>query len=112
MAGFLELEKARVRWFLSVGKEDLPPQAVKERKTTYRSITVDGEDFEFSGGFTDLHTAVYRDILAGRGFGVEDSRPAIDLVYDLRYLAPVQGDRTHAHPFLANLNPPLAARRP
>jgi len=100
MAGFLELDKAQVRWFLSVGKEDLPAAAMMERKTTFRSITVDGEEFEFSGGFTDLHTAVYRDILAGRGFGVEDSRPAIDLVYKLRYFPPVQGDSSTVHPFL------------
>jgi UDP-N-acetyl-2-amino-2-deoxyglucuronate dehydrogenase len=100
MAGFLELDKARVRWFLSVGKEDLPVAAIMERKTTFRSITVDGEEFEFSGGFTDLHTAIYRDILAGRGFGVEDSRPAIDLVYKLRYFPPVQGDTPEIHPFL------------
>jgi UDP-N-acetyl-2-amino-2-deoxyglucuronate dehydrogenase len=103
MAGYLELDKAQVRWFLSVGKEDLPPASITERKTTFRSITVDGEEFEFSGGFTGLHTDIYRDILAGRGFGVEDSRPAIDLVYQLRYFAPVQGDGSHVHPFLNRL---------
>ena len=100
MAGFLELEKAQVRWFLSVGKEDLPPAAAQERKTTFRSITVDGEEFEFSGGFVDLHTAIYRDILAGRGFGIKDSRPSIDLVYELGKSAPVQDNGPHVHPFL------------
>ena len=100
MAGFLELEKAQVRWFLSVGKEDLPPEAARDGKTTFRSITVDGEEFEFSGGFADLHTAIYREILAGRGFGIEDSRPAIDLVYELGISAPANNRGPHVHPFL------------
>jgi UDP-N-acetyl-2-amino-2-deoxyglucuronate dehydrogenase len=100
MAGFLELEKAQVRWFLSVGREDLPAAATQEGKTTYRSITVDGEDIEFSGGFTDLHTVVYREILAGRGFGVEETRPSIDLVYKLRNSAPLCNDSSHTHPLL------------
>ena len=100
MAGFLELEKAQVRWFLSVGKEDLPPEVAQEGKTTFRSLTVDGEEFEFSGGFADLHTAIYREILAGRGFGIEDSRPSIDLVYELGKSAPVQDNGPHVHPFL------------
>ena len=85
----LELEKAEVRWFLSVGREDLPAETAQGGKTTYRSITVDGEEIEFSGGFTDLHTVIYREILAGRGFGIEDSRPSIDLVYKLRNTVPV-----------------------
>jgi UDP-N-acetyl-2-amino-2-deoxyglucuronate dehydrogenase len=100
MAGVLELEKAQVRWFLSVGKEDLPPAATREGKTTYRSITLNGEELEFSGGFADLHTVIYREILAGRGFGIEDSRPAIILVYDLGRSAPIQDNGAHVHPFL------------
>jgi len=100
MAGFLELEKAHVRWFLSVGREDLPAEAVQGGKTTYRSITVDGEEFEFSGGFANLHTVIYREILVGRGFGIEDFRPAIDLVNKLRNSAPVQNNGPHVHPFL------------
>ena len=100
MAGFLELEKAEVRWFLSVGREDLPAEAAREGKTTYRSITVDGEEFEFSGGFTDLHTAIYREILAGRGFGLEDARPSIDLVSKLRNTVPARNAGSHVHPFL------------
>ena len=100
MAGFLELEKAQVRWFLSVGKEDLPPEAAQEGKTTFRSITVDGEEFEFSEGFTDLHTVTYREILAGRGFGLEDARPSIDLVHKLRNTVPVRNASSHVHPFL------------
>jgi UDP-N-acetyl-2-amino-2-deoxyglucuronate dehydrogenase len=100
MAGFLNLEKAEVRWFLSTGKEDLPAMATQEGKTTYRSITVDGEEFEFSGGFTDLHTVIYRGILAGHGFGLEETRPSINLVYKLRNSVPVRGDSSRAHPFL------------
>ena len=100
MTGFLELEKAKVRWFLSVGKEDLPTEATREGKTTFRSITVDGEEIEFSGGFADLHTVLYREILAGRGFGIGDSRQSIELVYELGRSAPVQDNSAHFHPFL------------
>lgn len=97
MAGYFELQRARVRWFLSVDTSDLPEEAVSSRKPTYRSITVDGEEVEFSGGFTDLHTQVYRDILDGKGYGIEAARPAINLVYELRNAQPVlvQGDRVH-----------------
>lgn len=100
MSGFLELEKGRVRWFLSVGKEDLPPEVAQEGKTTYREITVDGEAFEFSGGFADLHTVVYREILAGRGFGLEEVRPSIELVYELRNSVPARNDGPSAHPLV------------
>jgi len=98
MAGFLEFEKAEVRWFLSVGREDLPEESARGGKTTYRSITVDGEEFEFSGGFTDLHTVTYREILAGRGFGLEDARPSIDLVHKLRNIVPMRNASSHVHP--------------
>lgn len=100
MAGYLELERANVRWFLSVDKEDLPQCAREEGKTTFRSITVDGEEIEFSGGFTDLHTVVYQEILAGRGFGIEDARPSINLVYELRNASPTMVEGKHCHPFL------------
>jgi UDP-N-acetyl-2-amino-2-deoxyglucuronate dehydrogenase len=100
MAGSLELEKAEVRWFLSVGREDLPAESARDEKTTYRSITVDGEEFEFSGGFADLHTVTYREILAGRGFGIEDVRPSIDLVHKLRNTLPVRNASSNIHPFL------------
>jgi UDP-N-acetyl-2-amino-2-deoxyglucuronate dehydrogenase len=103
MAGFLELEKARVRWFLSVGKEDLPAEARMAGKTTYRSITVDGEAFDFSEGFMDLHTEIYREILAGRGFGLDEARPSINLVYELRNAVPLRNDGAHLHPFLKNI---------
>ena len=96
MAGYIELEKAEVRWFLSVDSRDLPEIAIKEGKRTYRSITIDGNEVEFSGGFTDLHTVVYREILGGKGFGIEDARPSIELVYRLRNTKPVGfNDRVH-----------------
>lgn len=96
MAGYLELEKAEVRWFLSVDFKDLPEAAIKEGKRTYRSITVDENEVEFSGGFTDLHTVVYQEILNGKGFGIEDARPSIELVYRLRNIKPVGfNDRVH-----------------
>jgi UDP-N-acetyl-2-amino-2-deoxyglucuronate dehydrogenase len=100
MAGFLALERANVRWFLSVDREDLPPKAIADKKPTYRSLTLDGREFEFSDGFGDLHTEVYRDILAGRGFGIEDARPSINLVYELRNFEPTSGDSHQMHPFV------------
>ena len=84
MAGELELEKANVKWSLSVDKEDLPEAAVQKGKTTFRSLTINGEEFEFSDGFTDLHTVVYKDILSGKGFGIEDARASINLAHEIR----------------------------
>ncbi|MFC1462453.1 Gfo/Idh/MocA family protein [Verrucomicrobiota bacterium] len=83
-AGELELERANVRWQLSIDRSDLPEVCGKDGQTTYRSITIDGEEVEFSGGFTDLHTKVYENILAGGGFGIEDARPSIELVQRIR----------------------------
>ena len=100
MAGFLELERANVRWFLSVDSNDLPDEAKAAKKATYRTLSVDGEEFEFSGGFTDLHTLVYQDILEGRGFGLEDARAAINLVYELRNAKAHQVNGEHSHPLL------------
>lgn len=82
--GFVELEKARVNWMLSVDKALLPPDAVKSGKTTFRSIKIDGEEFEFSEGFTELHNRVYQEILAGKGYGLEAARVAIRIVENLR----------------------------
>jgi UDP-N-acetyl-2-amino-2-deoxyglucuronate dehydrogenase len=96
MAGVLELEKARIRWFLSVDESDLPAQAREKGAHAFRSITVDGEEIDLSKGFTDLHTEVYRDILNGGGFGIEESQPAIELVYQIRTSTPVSyGDVVH-----------------
>lgn len=83
-SGFIDLERARVKWFLSVDREDLPENVSAAGKTTYRSITVDGEEIEFTDGFTDLHTRIYEEILAGRGFGIDDARPSIELVHGMR----------------------------
>jgi UDP-N-acetyl-2-amino-2-deoxyglucuronate dehydrogenase len=99
MAGFLELENARVRWFLSVDNHDLPPGAKENKKTTYRSITVDGQEVEFSEGFADLHTRVYEETLAGRGFGIRDARPSIDLTYRIR-TAEISPIDEYTHPLL------------
>lgn len=99
MSGYIELERARVRWFLSVDSKDLPPQAKAAGKTTYRSITVDGKEVEFSEGFTDLHTRVYEETLAGRGFGIAEARPSIELTYGIR-TAPLSLKDECAHPFL------------
>lgn len=99
MAGFLELEKARVRWFLSVDYHDLPFKFQPGGKATYRSITVDGSELEFSEGFTDLHTRVYEQILAGYGHGPNDVRPSIDLTYRIRQ-APIIPAGDLLHPYL------------
>ena len=99
MSGYIELENARVRWFLSVDAGDLPQAALAAGKTTYRSITVDGEEVEFSGGFTDLHTRVYEETLAGRGFGIQDARPSIELTHRIR-ISPISALDSLAHPKL------------
>jgi UDP-N-acetyl-2-amino-2-deoxyglucuronate dehydrogenase len=96
-AGFIELERATVQWFLSMDRNDLPPQAVEKHKTTFRSITIDGKEVEFSDGFTDLHTKVYEETLAGRGFGIEDVRPSIALAHDIRVAIPT-GINSDTHP--------------
>ncbi|MBU4268205.1 MAG: Gfo/Idh/MocA family oxidoreductase [Acidobacteria bacterium] len=96
-AGFMELSKARVRWFLSLAADDLPVGFLEAKKCTYRSLTVNGKETEFSEGFTDLHTAVYRETLGGRGFGLEDSRPSIQVVHDIRHAVPV-GLKGEYHP--------------
>jgi UDP-N-acetyl-2-amino-2-deoxyglucuronate dehydrogenase len=83
VAGFLELERADVRWFLSSDRRDLPFEPQPGKMTTFRSISVDGEEVEFTGGFTDLHTLVYEQTLAGGGFGLEDARPSIELAYQI-----------------------------
>lgn len=98
-AGYLEYEKARVRWFLSVDYKYIPESAKAEGQRTYRSITVDGDEIEFSGGFTDLHTRSYEEILAGRGFGLEENRVAIETVATIRNASP-RGMTGNYHPFL------------
>ena len=87
-AGFLELENARVRWFLSVDEKTLPDDVRASGQRTYRSITVDGEEIEFSKGFTDLHTLSYQEIVAGRGFGLEDARDSVEAAFAIRNTKP------------------------
>jgi len=99
MAGFLELRDADVRWFLSVEPSDLPFSAVPGKQTTFRSITIDGSELEFTESFGELHTLVYRDILGGAGSGIDDARPSIELVHAIR-TAPVKPNAETAHPFL------------
>ncbi|MDC6350613.1 Gfo/Idh/MocA family oxidoreductase [Zeaxanthinibacter sp. PT1] len=98
-AGYLEFENARVRWFLSINADYLPKEVKDKGQTTFRSITIDGEELEFSGGFTDLHTMVYKDILNGKGYGLEAARTAIEIVHDIREATPV-GRKGSYHPFL------------
>lgn len=98
-SGYLEYENARVRWFLSVDYKYVPESAKAKGLRTYRSITVDGEEIEFSGGFTDLHTRSYEQILKGEGFGLEENRVAIETVTAIRDSAPI-GLKGNYHPFL------------
>lgn len=100
MSGVLELEKARVRWFLSVNESDLPEEVVQKGGYAHRSITIDGSEFDLSGGFADLHTTVYKDILDGGGYGVEDARAAIELVHQIRNTIP-SSPKSTAHPLLS-----------
>ncbi|MCT4665862.1 MAG: Gfo/Idh/MocA family oxidoreductase [Flavobacteriales bacterium] len=88
-AGYLEFANARVRWFLSVNADYLPNEVKAKNQTTFRSITIDGEELEFSGGFTDLHTMVYKDILDGKGYGLDAARTAIQIVHDIRNTTPI-----------------------
>lgn len=99
-AGYLELGRARVRWFLSINAEHLPDHCKAEGKRTFRSIMVEGEELEFSDGFTDLHTRSYEDILSGGGFGLSDARSSIETVFNIRQSEPV-GLKGDYHPFCA-----------
>jgi UDP-N-acetyl-2-amino-2-deoxyglucuronate dehydrogenase len=101
-AGYLELENARVRWFLSLDYNDIPVNVRESGKRTFRSITVNGEEIEFSKGFADLHTMTYKEILAGRGFGLKEARQSVETAYTIRNSKPVglQGDY---HPILKTI---------
>jgi UDP-N-acetyl-2-amino-2-deoxyglucuronate dehydrogenase len=101
-AGYLELENARVRWFLSLDYKDIPLSFKKSGKRTYRSVTVNGEEIEFSEGFADLHTLTYQEILAGRGFGLKEARQSVETAYNIRNSKPIglQGDY---HPILLTI---------
>jgi len=97
-AGYLEFARARVRWVLSINRAHLPAET-PPGQSTYRSITVDGDEIEFSGGFTDLHTASYQNILDGQGYGLAEVRPSIELVSHLRGCA-LEPGRGARHPML------------
>ncbi|WP_439185253.1 Gfo/Idh/MocA family protein [Carboxylicivirga taeanensis] len=97
-AGYLEFDRARVRWFLSINDQVLPEEVIAKGQRTYRSITIEGEELEFSGGFTDLHTRSYEEILKGNGYGVEAPRQAIEIVHSIRHEKPV-GLKGDYHPF-------------
>lgn len=97
-AGYLEFEKARVRWYLSIDEKSLPKQIQEKGQRTYRSITVNGEEIEFSGGFTELHTKSYQEILKGKGFGLLDAKQSIEIVHDIRnFDVEIKGEK---HPFI------------
>jgi UDP-N-acetyl-2-amino-2-deoxyglucuronate dehydrogenase len=98
----MELENARVRWYLSIDYSDIPDNIKETGQRTFRSITVDGKEIEFSKGFTDLHTLTYQEILAGRGFGLKEARQSVESAYIIRNARPagLQGDY---HPFLKKL---------
>ena len=97
-AGYLEFENARVRWFLSIDAEDLPKEVKEKQQRTFRAITIDQEELEFSDGFTELHTISYQKILQHQGFGLEEVRPSIEIVQDIRNSE--INNLGHKHPFL------------
>jgi UDP-N-acetyl-2-amino-2-deoxyglucuronate dehydrogenase len=98
-SGFLEFEKARVRWFLSINYETIPEEVRKAGKRTFRSLSVDGISFEFSDGFTELHTQSYKNILEGNGFPLIEAKAAIEIVHEIRTQTPI-GKHGDYHPFL------------
>jgi UDP-N-acetyl-2-amino-2-deoxyglucuronate dehydrogenase len=97
-AGFLELERARIRWFLSINEESLPAAVRGKGQRTFRSFTLEGKEIEFSDGFTDLHNDSYRSILAGTGFRAYEALTAIEMVHEIRNASPL-GLKGDYHPF-------------
>lgn len=97
-AGFLRFKRARVRYFLSINYDTIPPEIKAEGKRTYRKITCGEDEIEFSGGFTELHTESYKNILAGKGFTLEDARQCIEIVSQIRNSKPI-GLKGDYHPF-------------
>lgn len=99
-AGYLEYERARVRWFLSLDVNDVPENERANGKRTYRAVVANGENIEFSEGFTELHTRIYEEVLAGRGFAVEENRVAIETVAQIRTAA-LASLSEFSHPFVS-----------
>lgn len=102
-AGFLELEKARVRWFLSVDKNDIPVKMKENGQRTFRSIKLEGKEIDFSDGFADLHTISYQKILLGQGFGLENAKKSIETVYTIRNTEPI-GLKGNYHPICKKIS--------
>lgn len=100
-SGYLELKKARVRWFLSLDQSDLPQEPAAAHKRTFRSLTINGRGVEFSDGFADLHTAIYRETLAGHGYGLGDALPSVQLAHDIRHAVASKAINGQDHPKLA-----------
>lgn len=98
-AGLLHLKKANVKWFLSLDSKDLPRKAIQEKKPTFRSISIDSEEIEFSGGFTDLHTVSYKEILEGKGYGIKDASNSIEIAHMIRNQH-INGKKGDYHPFI------------
>jgi UDP-N-acetyl-2-amino-2-deoxyglucuronate dehydrogenase len=101
-SGYLELRNARVRWYLSLDSNDLPRDFKEKGQRTFRSVTVEGEEVEFSEGFTELHTKTYEDILAGGGFGLDEARQSVITAYTIRNAKPI-GMQGNYHPILKTL---------
>ena len=95
-SGLLRLKKANVKWFLSIDRNDLPQRISENGQTTYRSITINEKEIEFSGGFTDLHTVSYRNILEGNGFGISEARNSIEIVHKIRNQVPENKGGKHS----------------
>lgn len=102
VAGYLELQKAKVKWFLSLSKEDLGSKE-KNGNKAFRTMTINGEAIEFSDGFANLHTKVYKDIFMGGGFGIKDVKPSIELIYNIRKAQPKITDKTKIHPYVKKI---------
>ncbi len=99
-SGFLQLKHADVSWYLSTRPQDLPSQCVEAGQSAYRSLTIDGDELDLSAGFSDLHTRVYEEILSGKGCGIADARPSVELVYRLRHASVMAHSASVAHPLL------------
>lgn len=99
VSGYMSLQNANVRWYLSIDKNDVPYEIAQQGKSTFRSIMIDGKEIEFTDGFTNLHTRAYEEILKGNGFGISDARPSIQLVFDIRNSQPVDAEE-YRHPYV------------
>jgi UDP-N-acetyl-2-amino-2-deoxyglucuronate dehydrogenase len=96
------LKKANVRWYLSLDYQDIPAEIKEKGNRTYRSLTVEGEEIEFSDGFTDLHTESYRQLLAGNGFGMKEARASVEIAHEIRNSTPI-GIKGDYHPLLKTI---------